>query len=358
MTPVLDGTTPGMARNYEDHLKRNFTSRSAVLGLVLLLGSALATAQAPALDPAKVVLVVNGEEVKAAEYYRKMEFLPGVGRRSGNTIAEMPPGLLALDQIVTEKLILQLAKEKGVLPSDLEVNTEYAERKRDNPDLVTLWLASGRTEADLLDTIRVDLAQFKIQAFGITVTDQEVDRIFTERASEFTTPKQYRLSVIVVLTAADKDAVDADLTAGKVFGDVAKAQSKDYTAANGGQFGMVPSTSVNTPTRDALEKIKVGQNTEWISTTANGQDAFVKFRLEDIVAEKKDAMTPELRKRIRRKRMLELGSVKNDVQKEMAALRRRSKIDIRQTQFATAYKKLIDAYLNQPSSGTSTGGQN
>jgi len=156
-------------------------------------------------------MTVNGEEVKGADYYRRMEFLPGVGKRMGAGFTEVPPGLLTIDQMVTDLLILQLAKEKGVYPSDIEVTAEMADRNRDNPDLLDIWKNSGRTEDELKNTIRIEMAQFKIVTFGITVTDQEIDRIYKERASEFLIPKQYKLSVVVVVSVADKAAVEEDL---------------------------------------------------------------------------------------------------------------------------------------------------
>jgi foldase protein PrsA len=303
------------------------------------------------IEPNRTVLTVNGDEVKGDEYYRRMEFLPGVGKRMGAGFTEVSPGLLTIDQIVTDRLTLQLAKEKGVFPSDLELDAEYAERLKENPDLLDLWKQSGRTEAELKNQVRLDLAQFKIATFGITVTDQEVERIYRERSEEFLIPRQYKLSVIVVLNEAAKQSVDDDLKAGKSFTDVARARSEDVSKVTGGQYGTLPEKSLGTVVREALRPTKPNETTPWITTNLNDAPAFVKFRVEDIIPEKKEELTPQLRRRIRKNRMLELGRVKNDIVKEMAALRRKSKIEIKNPELAKAYFKLIEAYLSQPSTG-------
>lgn len=299
-------------------------------------------------DPARTVIVVNGSEVKASEYYRRMEYLPGVAKRVGNNLLDMPPGLITIDQMITDILVLQLAKEKGVFPSDIEVNQELDTRKSDNPDLLSIWKESGRTEDELRQQIRIDLAQFKITTFGVTVTDTDVEKFYKTYSDRFTIPKQYKLSVIAVNLPADKASVDADLAAGKSFGEVAKARSVDVTRMQNGEYGTVPVTALTESTRTALSAAKIGTTTDWIPTTAGGNQLFIKFRVDDIVAESKEALTPALKRRIRRQRMLDLGNVKNDISKEMIAFRRKAKIDIRQPEWASAYQKFIEQYLSQP----------
>src|SRR4051794_21708042 len=102
-------------------------------GLMLAL-MGVSMAQNP-VDATRVVATVNGVEIKGAEYYRRMEFLPGVGRNLGDGFAEFPPGFLTLEQLITEKLVLQLAKDKGVFPTDVEVKAELDYRKTKNPNL-------------------------------------------------------------------------------------------------------------------------------------------------------------------------------------------------------------------------------
>ncbi|MEZ0327675.1 MAG: peptidyl-prolyl cis-trans isomerase [Fimbriimonas sp.] len=311
----------------------------------LLLISGAAVAQ---VDPARTIAVINGEEIKGAEYYRKMEFLGGVGKRDGDNFYEAPPGFLTLEQLITERLVLQLAKQKGAFPTDIEVAAELKARTEDNPKLLTEWTALGRTAEELNALIRYELAQFKISSFGITVTDQEVEKFYKDNPTMYTVPKQVKLRVIVVEKDADKTAVDTALGAGKPFPDVAKQLSVDISRANGGEYGTVPLAMLSTPARTAVDAVKIGQATSWVSSqTADGGNRFVKFQVLDILPEKKLELDAKLRRGIRRRLMLDRGTVKNDIRKEMNALRAKAKIDIKEPQFAEIYKKFIEQYLKQ-----------
>ncbi|MCX7799847.1 MAG: peptidyl-prolyl cis-trans isomerase [Fimbriimonadales bacterium] len=309
--------------------------------LVAVSSASLTWAQ---LDPNRVVATVNGEEIKAAEYYQRMEFLPGVGKRVGDRFAELPPGFMTLEQLITERLVLQLAKSKGCLPTDAEVQAEFERRRRDEPQLVERWTASGRTIPELLHDIRVNLAGFKLKTFGITITDQEVQDFYRRNPTLFTIEKRYRLRVIVVDTAS-RDKVDAALKAGRPFADVARESSLDLTKVEGGLVGVVPASRLNEASRKAVESVRIGQTTDWISTG----DRHAKFLLEDVLPEQVLPLDARLKEDIRRRLMLDRGNVRNNVQREMTELRRKSRIDIRNPEFAEIYHRMIDSYLAQES---------
>ncbi|CAN5546038.1 peptidylprolyl isomerase PrsA [soil metagenome] len=325
--------------------------RNTKLTTLAALGGLLASMAAAQVDPNRVVAVVNGEEIKGAEYYHRMEYLEGIGKRTGNSVTELPPGLWALDQIITERLVLQLAKDKGAYPTDLEVTNEIKVRQAANPDLLKIWTSAGRTETEYTGRVRYELAQYKIQTAGITVTDQDVEKFYKENPAEFTTPKYYKLRVISVADQAGEAAVDADLKAGKKFEDVAKERSTDVTKQVGGELEPIPVDYMNNATKKAVEAAKLGGTTDWVQTGTAEDPVYVKFLIVDITAPVKQGLTPELRTQIRKRRAADLGAVKNNIQQEMAEMRRKAKIDIKQTEFAEAYKELIQAYLNQPSSG-------
>lgn len=325
------------------------------LPLVAVLATLLATPATAQIDPAKVVAVVNGEEIKSNEYYRRMEFLPGIGKSTANAFTEMPPGLWTLDQLITERLVLQLAREKGVFPTDAELANEINQLTSENPDLMNFWKSSGRTEEEYRDQVRVQLAQFKLQTMGVTVTDSEVERLYRTNIANYTSPRQFALSVIAVDSPANRDAVDKDLADGKAFGDVARARSIDVSKLQDGRYGTIPETQLGAVIKGELDKIKVGGVTQWIESSINSTPVYMKFRLDDVIAERVEQLTPALRRRIRKQRMIELGVVRNDVAKMMIEQRKKAKVDIRNG-FADAYKTFIDAYLKQPENVGRSGG--
>ena len=196
----------------------------------------LATAAFAQVDPARTVATINGEEIKGAEYYRRMEYLDGVGKPMGQVFTQLPPGLLTLDALITEKLVFQLAREKGVYPSDLEVTKELEVRAQKDPTYLSRWKSSGKSDEELRYEVRYALAQYKLQTYGITIADGEIDAFYAAQPKRFTIPKRLKLRVIGAVTEEDKAAVDKDLAAGKPFSEVAKARSAEANASRGGEY--------------------------------------------------------------------------------------------------------------------------
>jgi parvulin-like peptidyl-prolyl isomerase len=304
---------------------------------IFLLATQFSHAQ---VDPSRVVFTVNGEEVKGGEYYRRMEYLPGVGRASGSGFAEYPPGFLTIEQLITERFLLQLAKEKGVLPTDAEVQQELTNAIEDSPKLLEDWQNAGRTRPELEYEMRYQLAQFKLITRGITITDQQVEQFYNSNPTMYTLPKRVKLRVIVVDSVTAKEAVDADLKSGKTFAQVAGTRSLDLSKAIGGDYGITPIGQLSAQAQDAVTKKKADGTTDWLESDGN----YIKFLVEQVLPEEKQPLDAKLKRRIRKQRMLDNGRVKNDLQKEMSAMRAKSKIDIKQKEFAEAYNRFIKAF--------------
>lgn len=292
------------------------------------------------VDPARTVAVINGEEIKGGEYYHRMEYLTGVGMTMSGGYSEFPPGFMTLERLISERLVLQLAKNKGVYPSDPEVENEIKQRIGDDSTFMERWMNGGGTPEDLKYLIRLELAQFKVATAGITVTDQEIDDQYKKNPAMYTTPKKVKISVILVRDDAAMAAVDADLKAKKSFAEVAKARSEDVTKGVGGELGTISTAVLTESLRAAIDKIKIGETTPWLNTS----DGRVKFLLQDVVAPTKAPLDDKLRRSIRRRMMIDKGSFKNNIKKEMYDLRMQAKIDIKDKVFAEAYAKYMEAY--------------
>lgn len=315
----------------------------------LLVGlMAVAAGASAQVDSSRVVVVINGEEVRGGEYYHRMEFLPNVSRQMGSSLATFPPGFLTIEQLITERLVLQMAKDKGVYPTDPEVQAEIRARLEENPKMVDDFLATGQSRQDLEYQMRIELAQFKLRSFGITITDQEIDQFYKANPVMFTIPKRVNLKVIVVQNAEAKGKVDAELAGTKDFSAVAKEHSVDLTKDNGGEFGTVPITELNPELRKAVEATKIGQTTDWVGSG----ELFAKFLLAGVTPPETLPLDAKLRRKLRRELMLQRGSVKNDLVKEMAQYRAKAKIDIRQKEFADAWEKFINSYLKEKGVGS------
>lgn len=324
---------------------------AAILCANWIAGNAPARAQeanTQMVDPNRVVMVINGEEIKGAEYYRRMEYLENVGIRIGNQFGVFPPGFLTMQRLIDERITFQLAKDKGVFPTDEEVDAEIKVRLQDNPKMLEQWIAGGGNMDDLKYKLKVQIAEFKIQTYGITITDAEVEAHYRANPDLYTAPKQYKLKLIAVTSSDDTKSVDQDLAAGKDFSAVAKDKSVDLSKRIGGEYGTIAEYKLDTQAREALSATKIGQTTKWLTTAPEGgTGTYLKFYLEDVIPEKKLDLDPTLKRVIRRKLMADKGAIRNkDVQKELDLIRAKMKIDIKQPEFADAYKKYIETYLS------------
>lgn len=307
---------------------------------VLAFFTAFGSAQ---VDPNRVIAVVDGQEIRGAEYYRRMEYLPGVGTVVGNTFQQFYPGFMTLEELINERLIFELAKAKGVMPTDAEIQDELKNRLELDSQYEEKYVAGGQTHAELIYDLKFELAQLNLLTAGITVTDQEVEQFYKDNKTMFTISPQVKLRVVAVSSIADAAAVDKDITAGKDFAAIAKAHSVDASAPTGGDLGIRSLDEFSPAIRDVLAKTTVGKITQWFPAST-GESEF-RFQVVEIVPERLQPLTPAVRRQARLRMRMDRGRVKNNVKKDLNDLRRKASIDIKDKSLSDAYKKFIEAYL-------------
>ncbi len=296
----------------------------------ILLTTALVSIAAFAQTPMdKTLVVVNGRAIDAKEYYKRMEVLPNVGSLVNDKFVQATPGYLTLSKLMDETLMLQLANQDGVYPSDAEVEAAVKQRAAENPDLIPGFTRLGFTMDDIKYDTLVQLAQFKLQTMGINITDQEVEKFYNDHPTLYSLPKRYRLRVITVDSADKEKAVDAALKGGKAFGDVAREMSTDLTNLNDGLMGNVPESALAGDTLAAIKSTKKGGTTDWLGT----DKMFAKILVEDVLEATKIPLDDKLKAQTRRTMMLDRGRVKNDLGKMMADFRAKAKIEYKGTVF-------------------------
>ena len=306
--------------------------------LLALIGAGLmAHAQS---NPEAVFATVNGEEIKAGEFWHRLAWFHIDPK---NPMATLPAGFLTINQLVSERLIFQMAHDKGVSPTDEQVQAEMKQEEAADPNILSDLRGQGRPESDLYQDTKYQLAQYNLETFGITVTDQEVEGHYKTYPSEFTSPKTFTLKVIVVQSDAEQAAVDADLSAGKAFGDVAKARSNDVSKSNSGEFGKVTESQLNKPILDALQAVQIGQATPWIAG-AKPDSPRVKYLVEDVTAPKLHPLDDNLRRQIRHRLSVDKGAIKNNVIADLNAATVTAKVVIYQAGFQKIYDQLMTQY--------------
>lgn len=313
--------------------KINLKGWASLLGLVL---SYAAFANSP---QAQTVLTINDENISEAEYHRELELLPGPVGIIRSEFTRQPLGAMALEKMIQDRLLFQLAKAKNVLPTQEEVQSLLKERLAANPQLLDRLTKLGYTQKDLEKELRLELAEFKLVTRGVTVTPADVTKYYNDNIKQFTNPKRYKFKIIMVRDEAAKTAVDKDLGEKKSFSEVASKHSVDSSKDNGGSVAPFPADMLPDHMKKVFETLKPDQVSDW----AAGNGVHVKFLLEETLPESKQPLDAELQKELQRKLMIERGRAKNNVGKEIQELGKTSSITYKGTLFSNELAQYIEA---------------
>lgn len=253
----------------------------------------------------QVVARVNRDVISEKDFQTRVKSVDVISltfsaRRGGAAKA----GEFAIQDMITERLILQAAAEKQASPTDAEVDAflkfvktypQYAGEAARNP----FW-----TDADWKRFGRVEVAVRKIALKSTTLAPDDLQKIYTtpQVQAELKGPDRYHLRLITCLTSAKASAALAALKQGVPFETVALQQSDDPTSRQrNGDVGSVPVVALPDGLRQAVEKLKPGEYTPSVVVTkvtptdASGQrgSSEPRYFLAQLV-EKQPAVLPTL----------------------------------------------------------------
>ena len=226
--------------------------------------------------------VVNGTEIKKDEvekYYRS-RINPEAQETSPEEI--LSGKLNVVEQLINNEILLERAKKLNLEASDGEVEDKFTELKSayTEDEFQRKLKDGGMAVDDLKRDLRRQLSIQKLLnrevAAKVTITDQDVTDFYNANRNQFNVAEpQYRISQIVITPRKDAlvrnrkndDAtneaeaqrkakmLEDKLNSGADFAQLAMDYSEDpNTAANGGDLGYIPESSLNAPQTDPLLK--------------------------------------------------------------------------------------------------------
>ena len=189
----------------------------------------------------------------------------------------------ALTRLIERKLQMQLARERGLLATDEEVQ-QAIERMENTGERV------DRSDTDFVKTLQQQLTVMKVLDrevnSGVTVSEDELERYYEDHKDRFMLPAEYHLSQILIKAEPGEDPDDAreramavylELQAGADFAAVAKKQSDGSESVNGGSLGLVREGELELPIERALTELEPGQ----ISEPCQTDDGFHIMRVDE-----------------------------------------------------------------------------
>jgi len=231
-----------------------------VLILGVLLGSTVTYAAAKVLiNP--VVVKVNGDDITETEF---LYFLLG---KYGDDIAE---------ELTEHVLLAQQADQFGLTANRQDgldyMNSRYSEEKlatmQDAFDLDIIADSLAR-EVLALNVLSAK-SDALIEELNITVTDEEITKVFLDVVDNYTTPEAAHIAWVMTTDQKTADEAKKKLDEGVDFAEVAKEYSEDESSADDdGEVGIIAKgETVGLPSEieDAVFSQEEGEYSDVIST--------------------------------------------------------------------------------------------
>jgi len=297
-----------------------------VLAAVPLMAACRST---PSPQPAPVSsdawAVVDGREIKRDDVEKAFRRASDVSQTLSDEEA-LAAKLSVLNELIVEDILLAKARALKIELPESELDTAYAEAKKNVPDEAFQQELTRRkmTAADVREGLRRDLLAQKVieREVGskITVTDQEVTDFYNANQAQFNLAEDaYHVGQIVVTPVRDArlanrtgdDAATPQAAAAKVsmlmerlktgatFRDLAMDYSEDpESAPRGGDLGFVPVSALNQAPpalRDAVLKVTPGS----ARVVTQGGVHTIVFVVAKETAGQRELSTPGVRDRIK-----------------------------------------------------------
>ncbi|SDK50635.1 peptidylprolyl isomerase [Microbulbifer yueqingensis] len=262
---------------------RKCTLKRGLLALVsacaLFTGAAMAQVQT--LD--RVVAVVDDDVVMASELQQRLNTI--MNQIESQQVQAPPMDVLrrqVLEQLIVERLQLQMAQRAGVTVSDAELEQAVARVQQNagaSPEQFRQRLAAdGISMREFREQIRREILIRRVEQGSVNrriqVTDQDIDNFLRSKEGEFWKSPQYELGhiLIPVSSSAPADEVrqareKAERLAQRVadgadFRELAIANSGGQNALSGGDLGWRKTVELPSLFANALEGLGVGDVSE------------------------------------------------------------------------------------------------
>lgn len=270
----------------------------------------------------KAVANVDGESITMEEFNQYLATKPTVRVKVQGQVVDVPVaenlGFQALQELATQKIVIAMAKEAGLAPTDEEIDKEIDFKKALNPGYLNDQKNAGRTLGQIRRETAYALCEERLLTRGTNVGMEEIEKMIEDQPDQFIEPASADVYQIFVLSADKKKLVDAELKAGQTF----KAVSGKYNQSPNGSKIRVRPDRLAEPVKSVISKSQIGSTTAWVEVSGG----FNKFYIESKTEAKAIEMTAERKETLRRQLAVSRGRQANDLGKEVAERLRKADV--------------------------------
>ncbi len=227
---------------------------TAVIVLIVLIAifALIKTISSPSKD---VIAVVNGEKIMREEFnvlYDKVKvFDPDTSKDK------------IVDQLISNKLLLQEAKKEGITVDDKEVEGVISLTESLYGKKIDELLANSSIPLDFFkQKMKEQLAMSKLLNQSIKVeepTDDELKKFYDDNPNYFMVPEMVNVSQILLKTEDEAKKIKEELASGKDFYKLAAEKSIDPSAKqNSGNLGPIAEGSTVKEFEDVAFSLPAG----------------------------------------------------------------------------------------------------
>jgi parvulin-like peptidyl-prolyl isomerase len=299
------------------------THRKLRLPLLLFVAAVALGAAQQVVE--EIVAIVNDEVITLTQFKHEYELqlqsaqAQFKGEDLDKAIAQLKTGLL--DVMVTQALLLQIAKEKNMNVADqlkLAIeNVKKANNLETEDDLKRAVQSQGMQWEAFLKQMEEEIMRRSIIDLEVNRTivldDAEIVDFYKKHPAEFTIPEEYKLRAIYLSTTeaaasaleAQKKEIDDKIKAGGDFAEISGASSDAPVKESKGDLGTLKRNEMDKTLLAAVEKLKKGEISPWVQA----KNGLYLLKLED----KKDARQltfEEARKQIEERTFTEKQNAK------------------------------------------------
>jgi foldase protein PrsA len=310
---------------------------------VLLLGGRLGCGRSD-----ETLAYVNGEPIRLSDFYQYLQHKADVSVITANGTASFKVngslGSQAFRDMVSQQLELQIARDKGLYPTQDELENELNAKLHANPAYVLDLVSQGISLELIKKSITIDLAQEKLLTQGVTYTEEQTKAYMRLHTKDFIQPERVDLSIIFLRDRSKCEQADGDLNSGQSFSNVALRYSEqpDTRELNGHltEPGAELPAVANLPAeiRNGIRGLSEHQTSSWISSGGGFCKLYVNKLVPAAAIPMDDAKIDLLRRALAK----QAGAKRINLEKLIADKLRTSKVSVVLPAYREAWKSLAN----------------